>query len=295
MKLYKSYLYILLSYLVALFIGYISYEMLINHYNLLLSTLIADIICTIVIFLFSVIVHNSSVYDPYWSVIPPFIFLLWLFEMNFFVSSLFILLMFLIWSTRLTYNWAINWRGLKHEDWRYVSFRNNFKKLYWIISLLGIHLFPTLIVFLGMLPIYMGLKNGHILYVWLFIFGFTISLIGVVISYLADIHLTKHRHSLEKEQAIQIGIWKYSRHPNYLGEITFWLGCFVVGISSGFQNYYTIIGFIAMGALFSFFSIPVMEKRLLKTKVNYQDIIKTVPKLFPFQINLINRKKIIEK
>ena len=39
--------------------------------NLLLAALIADVIATIIVFVFSLLYKNSSLYDPYWSVIPP--------------------------------------------------------------------------------------------------------------------------------------------------------------------------------------------------------------------------------
>ena len=45
-----------------------------------------------------------------------------------------------------------------------------------------------------------------------------------------------------KDKFISIGLWKYSRHPNYLGEIILWLGISLISFSSleGFQ-YITLI------------------------------------------------------
>ena len=63
----------------------------------------------------------------------------------------------LFWSIRLTLNWVIRWRGLKDEDWRYIAFRFKYQEQYWVVSLFGIHLFPTLIVFFGCLSVYPGL------------------------------------------------------------------------------------------------------------------------------------------
>src|SRR5215510_4765019 len=70
----------------------------------------ADIAATIVIFIWSVIVHNSSMYDPYWSVAPVPIALYWLLQPS---SSGFaslrhviVLVLLCLWAVRLTYNWA---------------------------------------------------------------------------------------------------------------------------------------------------------------------------------------------
>jgi len=292
----KAYLYIIISYTIALSIGFLSYQYFLQDFNPLMAIFIADIICTIIIFIFSVIVNNSSVYDPYWSVIPPFILILWLVHFEFYTfTAIIILTTVLIWALRLTYNWAVNWKGFQHEDWRYVQFRKQFGKAYWLISLLGIHLFPTVMVFLGMMPLYYALKIGSIEYMLGLLIGVAIALLGVMISYLADIHLTKHRNSENRRKAITIGIWKYSRHPNYLGEVTFWLGCFIIGFSFDSNNYFTVIGFLAMLLLFNLFSIPVMEKRLQLNKNDYLEIKRTIPKLIPIKINFFKRENLIEK
>ena len=35
-----------------------------------------------------------------------------------------------------------------------------------------------------------------------------------------------------KDKFIDSGLWSYSRHPNYLGEITLWLGVSIMSLSS---------------------------------------------------------------
>jgi len=281
----KAKIFIIISYLLAITIGFMTFNYFNQHLNLLISTLLADIICTVIIFIISIIKNNSSVYDSYWSVIPPLIVLLWIKE--FAVNNIYsyiILAVYLIWAIRLTLNWLINWKGFRHEDWRYVSFRNKFGKLYWLISFLAVHLFPTLMVFLALSPIYFGLRIGNIENYTLFTIGNIIALFGVYISLISDIHLTKHRESLAKDIAINVGIWKYSRHPNYLGELSFWLGSFIIGISYSMDNYFTSIGIIGMILLFNLYSIPAMEKKLLNSKRNYNDVINETPRLIPMKI-----------
>ena len=93
---------------------------------------IADLIATAVIFLFSRHFRNSSFYDAYWSVIPPFIALYWLVTGSAATPPLremLVLGLILYWSTRLTLNWAIHWEGLQHEDWRYAMLRERSPKM----------------------------------------------------------------------------------------------------------------------------------------------------------------------
>ncbi len=44
----------------------------------ILTAALADLAATLVVFLFSLAYNNSSIYDPYWSLIPPFLALFWL-------------------------------------------------------------------------------------------------------------------------------------------------------------------------------------------------------------------------
>jgi steroid 5-alpha reductase family enzyme len=117
-----------------------------------------------------------------------------------------------------------------------------------------------------------------------------IAVIAVIIAYLAESDMLKHRKSEYAKKAINRGVWKISRHPNYLGEIAFWFACFIMALAA-FVPIYTCIGFIAMIALFEGYSIPAMEKRLLKSKSNYQMIKDSVPRLLPIKLGFIKRKQ----
>ena len=69
--------FIIIIYLMALFIGYIAYR-LTQRSGILISFLAADAAATIFVWLASVFFSNASVYDPYWSVAPPFLLAGWL-------------------------------------------------------------------------------------------------------------------------------------------------------------------------------------------------------------------------
>ena len=113
--------------------------------------------------------------------------------------------------------------------------------------------------------------------------GLLIFTLGFITEIIADNQKSKFRKEPNnKDKFITTGIWKYSRHPNYLGELTFWMGCFIAGLGAGF-NIATTLGIIGMILLFNLYSIPKMEQRQLKTKKNYQDIIDTIPRLLPLQ------------
>src|SRR5689334_7373228 len=86
---------------------------------------LADLAATVVVFIFSLALNNSSVYDPYWSVAPVPIALYWLlgFGSGLDARQAAATLLLLVWAARLTFNWARRWTGLADEDWRYAERR----------------------------------------------------------------------------------------------------------------------------------------------------------------------------
>jgi len=77
------------------------------------------------------------------------------------------------------------------------------------------------------------------------------------------------------------GLWGRSRNPNYLGEILFWTGMYIVGLAYNAPFYITSIGALVMLCLFVFISIPMKEKRMMERRPSYMDYKKRVPMLFP--------------
>jgi len=269
------------TYLITLVIGGVSYFMFSDAVlDALLSLFLADVIMTVLVFIVSAIINNSSVYDPFWSIIPVFIVLVWIYDTDFVnLFSLVALAGVLIWAVRLTRNWAIDFKGFSHEDFRYVDFRNQFKKLYWIISFLGIHLFPTVIVFASIGPLLYVFNNGvnHEAFIYL---GFIIMVAGALISFIADAQLRAHKKQGIKK-SIRTGLWNHSRHPNYFGEVFFWMGVFVTSLATEFVVI-NGLGFVGMLILFNLYSVPKMESKLLKNKDDYQSVVDNVPRFFLF-------------
>jgi steroid 5-alpha reductase family enzyme len=230
----------------------------------------ADLAMTGATFFFSVLRKNSSVYDAYWSVIPFFFILTWMvFYMgeNWDWPQGLAAAVVSFWSWRLTLNWAIGWPGWHHEDWRYVNFRTQFGKFFQPINFLAIHLYPTVIVFLSMLGLFWVFNFGKLESEVLFGIGVMLSFVGVMFELIADYELSKFKNRTNKKSTdlLRSGLWAYSRNPNYLGEILFWFGLMAMGFGFG-APWYTAIGPIGMLAMFLFASIPMKEKRMMKSR-----------------------------
>ena len=138
---------------------------------------------------------------------------------------------------------------------------------------------PTLLVFGGMLPAYMAIFEQGRFNVGAAI-GFLICIVSALTQWLSDYRLAKFRKRGAKG-TIGEGLWKYSRHPNYLGEICFWWGIWLMQAAVLPQYWYTIAGALAITALFVFVSIPMMEKHLAQSRPDYAEYQKRVPMLLP--------------
>ena len=60
---------------------------------------------------------------------------------------------------------------------------------------------------------------------------------------------------------IRVGLWKYSRHPNYLGEIIMWWGVALSVIFAATNAFYLAAGALANTLLFFTVSIPLADGR----------------------------------
>lgn len=280
----KSIIIILLIYLVACLIGIYTF-FIFKDYSMLLRLFGADVAATIIVWFFSVIFKNSSVYDPYWSILPIVLFaLLIAYEKAYSLEVVMLFIPICYWALRLTTNWALMFENLKSQDWRYDKYKNDFPKLWPVINFTGIQLMPTLIVFLAIIPgIYIveGVNLNLNLSPNVFtIFAMLISLSAPTLQLVADFQRYKFAKS-NKGKVCNVGLWKYSRHPNYLGEILMWWGVFFMLLSMNLGFWWTGIGAFLNNLLFIFISIPLMEKRQLGNKPEYEDYAKATGKLIP--------------
>lgn len=282
-KKYTSMLMIIAIYLVTLVIGVFAF-FLFNSYGLMMRLLISDLIMTLMIWVFSLILKNASLYDPYWSVIPPLLLLGAALHLNILssLSVIWLVLALSIWSIRLTYNWASLWDGFHHMDWRYEKIRRVSPKLYPLSNLLAIQLFPTVIVFIQMIGAVSFMENQTSLNFYMFLGGLII-IISSIIQLISDEQMKRFKQAHRGERAcIEEGLWKYSRHPNYFGEVMVWWGVYLFYFGTFKTLDLVILAPIAMTGLFLFISIPWMEKKILETRPEYKDYQSRVSMLIPF-------------
>ncbi len=251
--------------------------------HLWLDGLVADLVATMVVFAASRLHHNSSFYDAYWSVLPPFLAAYWWLERPDGASDARFWLLFavlLLWAVRLTGNWVHSFPGLHHEDWRYGPMKEGAGRLGALVDLLGIHVFPTLLVFAGMLPVYVVTRSGRALG-WLDLVALLVGLGAVALETVADVQMHRFGRTKQPGQVMDQGLWSWSRHPNYFGEFSFWLSLGLFGLAASPSDWWVLAGAFGMLAMFLGASIPMMEKRSLERRTDYQEVVDRVPMFVP--------------
>ena len=271
---------IALVYVIAAALAIYMYRKL--TFNSWLNLLIADAVGTLTVFIFSVLFDNASVYDPYWSVAPMVTLTAFFIGSGFSVSGLCVLIAVLLWGARLTANWGYTFGGLGSQDWRYTLIEEKTGALYPVVNFFGIHLVPTLVVYAAMLPAVYIIENKIPFNAGVLVFTL-LAIASAVMQGFADCQMHKFRKenkNARKPSFIRVGLWKNSRHPNYLAEILTWWSIALAGVCASF--WYLIGGAILVTLLFLFISIPMADEHQARKK-NFQKYKKETRALLPFK------------
>lgn len=273
-----SFAAVTLVYILATAVGLAVWRALCLAVDWWICLLIADVAATVITFAFSLLFQNASVYDPYWSVQPPVILVA--FAVGHKLTPLGVLLLVAVgfWAVRLTANWAYTFGNLTHQDWRYIMLHEKTGVFYPVINFVGIHLVPTLVVYGCILPGVYAIREGLPATVASVLF-LCLSLGAATMQGIADIQMHKYRKN-RTSPFIRAGLWKYSRHPNYLGELLMWWGVGLSVVCAAPRAWYLLAGAIANTVLFMAVSIPMAEKRQSR-KPGYDQYKKQTRALLP--------------
>ncbi len=245
---------------------------------------LGTLVATVVVFAVSMAVDNSSIYDPYWSLQPLAIagYYLWTGWSEADARQIVVTCLVFLYALRLTSNFYRDWPGLGKEDFRYVSFRERFGRGYWPVSFLGIHLFPTVMVYLGCLPLYALTRSGAAGSVgWTDLASWLRWAPSCWPSWPTSncARSGAIRRIAAGSSAADLGraagtrtTWGRSRPGG---------GCGCSPWPPGSEWWWTVVGAAAITAMFVFVSIPMMERRVLATRPDYAEYREQTPMLVP--------------
>lgn len=209
---------------------------------------------------------------------------LFLYAFNIEYSSVYkavLLFLVIIWGLRLAIYLFV--RILKTgKDKRFDGVREDLKRFgsFWLLQAVSIFviLLPTIYVLIG--------EEG-VSFNWVSFVGFVLSVLGIIIETFADSQKFVFKNNEKnKGKWIDTGLWKYSRHPNYLGEIFVWVGIFIYCLPFIYGwGFLTVISPIYITVLLVFVSgIPTLEREYEKRYAGmkeYDEYKKKTGVLFP--------------
>ena len=167
-----------------------------------------------------------------------------------------IFLTILIWGIRLSGYLFIRIMAIK-KDHRFNGVREDFFKF------LGFWTIQALTVWIVLFPATKAISQTKILNIHpVFVLGLLIWLFGFLVETIADYQKFTFKNKIaNKDKPITTGLFRYSRHPNYFGEITLWWGIFIATLPyQTFSSLYTVAGPLFITILIIFVSgIPPLE------------------------------------
>ena len=155
------------------------------------------------------------------------------------------------------------------------------KKFYPLINFLGIHLFPTIVVYLCIIPAVSMFYLPTSTNIFVVIF-FVLALCCPLLQFIADSEMHKFRKQ-KTNSFIRVGLWKYSRHPNYLGEIMMWVCITGLAIASIGFKWCFVIGAIVNFLMFMLISIPMADAHQMRRKPGYEEYKSQTRSLLPIK------------
>lgn len=198
---------------------------------------------------------------------------------NFHWIQILALVLTIVWGGRLSLH--ITMRNIKKsEDSRYSVYREKWGDSFWQQVYIKIFLVQGVLILVISLPVIAILSTSTDEITPLTIVGFTVWIFGILFEAASDYQLRRFlKKRAGKNEIMQDGLWRYSRHPNYFGESTTWLGAALVAGSVG--RWWGFIGFAVITILVTKVSgIPLLENRYKSGKA-YQNYAKRTSVFIP--------------
>ncbi len=244
------------------------------------------------VFILAQIFKNNSIVDIFWGLGFVVVIIYFTLNSNSYIERQAVLLTkhlvnlcVIIWGLRLAVYIYTRNKG-KGEDWRYINFRKLWTKHnipQWLGAFLQVFMLQGFFMFIVSLPvIHVNASFSGINF--LTIVGLIIWIIGFVFEALGDYQLAAFKKNLQnKGKIMRYGLWKYTRHPNYFGEMTMWWGIWLMSVNF-FTPVQTIISIISpltiTWLLTKVSGVPMLESKY-KNDAEYMEYVKNTPSFFP--------------
>ncbi len=249
-------------------------------YSLLLCCLMMS-----VIWLIQLKTKNAGIVDIAWSYNFPLVALICFFIGDgYYPRRVLIATMVVIWGLRLGTHLLVRVAGhIKEEDGRYKQLRTDWAANLNYKFFMFFQLQAVLNVLLSIPFIFICLNTSPEI-TWLEWTGAGLWCVALLGEALADWQLQHFkRNPLNKGKVCNVGLWKYSRHPNYFFEWLIWVAYFITALSSSYGWISLICPVLMLHFLYRVTGIPMTEEQSIRSKGDaYREYQKTTSAFVPW-------------
>lgn len=184
-----------------------------------------------------------------------------------------------VWGIRLSGHIFSRHKG---EDPRYAAWRDEWKQYFYLRSYFQIFMLQGLMMLVIASPVIAinasvvsGLTILDFIGLGLWLIGFYFEVVG---DYQLQVFIDNPEN---KGRIMRYGLWRYTRHPNYFGEIVIWWAVWLMALNVPY-GLLTIASPLTITYLLTFVSgVPMLEKHF-KDNPEYQKYQRTTNALIPW-------------
>jgi steroid 5-alpha reductase family enzyme len=192
-----------------------------------------------------------------------------------------VLLLAGLWALRLA--GYITWRHWGHdEDRRYREIRARNQPHFERKSVYLVFGLQALLATIVSLPLVAAVASPAP-WRWLDAVGLVMGAAGLAIETLADAQLARFKADpANRGHVLRVGLWRYSRHPNYFGDFCLWWGFGLVAVSAG--AWWALASPLLMSVLLMRVSgVTLLEKDIGMRRPAYRNYVARTNAFFPWK------------
>lgn len=252
--------------------------------SVFLATALAVLLAVVSLWVVSVRIKDASIVDIFWGL--GFVLIAWVTRFvadGDGVRQNVLVLCTTLWGVRL--GAYLFWRNHgKGEDYRYRAMRKKHGDRFPIVSLRTVYLTQGLLMWIVSMPLQLGqMKTSPTGLGVVGIIGIAFWAVGLAFESIGDWQLARFKADpASAGKVMDRGLWSWTRHPNYFGDVCVWWGLFLIAVRPGGFTIAAIIGPIVMtGLLLKVSGVPMLERTIGRRRPGYTEYIARTSSFFP--------------
>jgi len=247
--------------------------------------LLAALGLTTLVWLISLVRRDASIVDVFWGL--GFVLLAWLYRglgegAGDGGRQALVPVLVTIWGGRLSAH--ILWRNWgRGEDYRYAAMRRKWGPRFGLLSLAIVFWLQGVLLWIVAMPLLQVQAVGSVPWSWLDGLGVALVVAGLIFEAVGDWQLARFRRDpANAGDVMDRGLWRYTRHPNYFGDVLLWwgFGAFALATPGGA---WALTGPLLMTTLILRVSgVTLLEEGLHASRPGYADYVRRTSAFVPW-------------